>query len=83
MAFDEIVRVSITEFETPVPNVLEVESAFEISIVDEDGEDVALREPVTVTLPFTMPEGKKRGGRAGGALERAPGAVGVGRWWCG
>ena len=58
MAFDEIVRVSITEFDTPVPNVLEVESAFEISIVDEDGEDVVLREPVTVTLPFTMPEGK-------------------------
>ena len=58
MASDEIVTVSITEFDTPVPNVLEVESAFEISIVDEDGEDVVLREPVTVTLPFTMPEGK-------------------------
>ena len=55
---DEMVTVSITEFETPVPNVLEVESTYDISIVDEDGEDVVLREPVTVTLPFTMPEGK-------------------------
>ena len=55
---DEMVTVSITEFETPVPNVVEVQSAYDISIVDEDGEDVVLREPVTVTLPFTMPEGK-------------------------
>ena len=55
---DEMVTVSITEFETPVPNVLDVESTYDISIVDEDGEDVVLREPVTITLPFTMPDDK-------------------------
>ena len=58
MASDVMVTVSITEFDTPVPNVLDVDPAFDISIVDQDGEDVVLREPVTVTLPFTMPEGK-------------------------
>ena len=55
---DEMVTISITDFEAPSPSVVEVQSAFDISILDEDGEDVVLREPVTVTLPLTMPEGK-------------------------
>ena len=55
---DEMVTISITEFDTPVPNVLDVDPAFDVSIVDQDGEDVVLQDSVTVTLPFTMPEDK-------------------------
>ena len=55
---DEMVTISITEFDTPVPNVLDVDPAFDVSIMDQDGEDVVLQDSVTVTLPFTMPEGK-------------------------
>ena len=53
-----MVTISITEFDTPVPNVLDVDPAFDVSIVDRDGEDVVLQDSVTVTLPFTMPEDK-------------------------
>ena len=55
---DEMVTISITEFDTPVPNVLDVDPAFDVSIVDQDGEDVVLQDSVTVTLPFTMLEDK-------------------------
>ena len=55
---DEMVTVSITEFEAPSPSVVEVQSAYDITVVDQDGEDVVLREPVTITLPYTLPEGK-------------------------
>ena len=55
---DEMVTVSITDFETPSPSVVEVQSAYDISVVDENGEDVVLREPVTITLPYTLPDDK-------------------------
>ena len=52
-----MVTVTIEEFEKPSGNALEVE-AFDFSVVDEDGEDIHLRGPVSVTLPYTMPEGR-------------------------
>ena len=53
----EMVTVSIEALETPSSSAVDIE-AYDFSVVDEDGEDVELRGPVTVTLPYTMPEGK-------------------------
>ena len=54
----EELMVSVEEVAAPEENVLPVGKVFDFSIVDQDGDDVPLREPVEVTLPYTLPEGK-------------------------
>ena len=50
-AEDELM-VSIEEVEAPVESTLDGGRVFDFSIVDQDGRDVALREPVILRLPY-------------------------------
>ena len=50
-AEDELM-VSIEEVEAPVESTLHGGRVFDFSIVDQDGRDVALREPVILRLPY-------------------------------
>ena len=54
----EELMVSVEEVAAPEENVLPVAKVFDFSVVDQDGGDVPLREPVEITLPYTLPEGK-------------------------
>ena len=55
---DRMVTVSIQAIDPPEGNVLEGGQVYNISFTDEDGDDVHLRQPVTLTLPYTLPDGK-------------------------
>ena len=54
----ETVTVTIQEIEAPAESILNVGSVFGFSIVDQDGDEVPLREAVKITLPYTLPEDK-------------------------
>ena len=54
----ETVTVTIQEIEPPAESILNVGSVFGFSIVDQDGDEVPLREAVKITLPYTLPEDK-------------------------
>ena len=54
----EELMVSVEEVAAPEENVLPVGKVFDFSIVDQDGGDVHLREPVAITVPYTLPAGK-------------------------
>ena len=54
----EELMVSVEEVAVPEENVLPVGKVFGFSVVDQDGDDVHLREPVEITVPYTLPEGK-------------------------
>ena len=54
----EELMVSVEEVAAPEESVLPVGKVFDFSIVDQDGDDVHLREPVEITVPYTLPEGK-------------------------
>ena len=54
----EELMASVEEVEAPEENVLPVGQVFDFSVVDGDGGDVHLREPVEITLPYTLLEGK-------------------------
>ena len=55
---DRMVTVSIQAIDPPEGNVLEGGQVYNISFTDDDGDDVHLRQPVTLTLPYTLPDGK-------------------------
>ena len=48
---DRMVTVSIQAIDPPEGNVLEGGQVYNISFTDDDGDDVHLRQPVTLTLP--------------------------------
>ena len=52
------IKVSIREVDPPEGSQLEVERVFDFSVVDRFGDDVNLGQPVELTLPYTLPEGK-------------------------
>ena len=52
------IKVSIKEVDPPDGSQLEVERVFDFSVVDRFGDDVNLGQPVELTLPYTLPEGK-------------------------
>ena len=54
----ESTTVSVAEVEPPV-SFVPVGRVFDFSIVDRDGKEVELQQPVTVTLPYELPEGKE------------------------
>ena len=54
----ETVTVTIQEVEPPAESILNVGPVFGFSIVDQDGDEVPLREAVKITLPYTLPEDK-------------------------
>ena len=54
----ETVTVTIQEVEPPAESILNVGRVFGFSIVDQDGDEVPLREAVKITLPYTLPEDK-------------------------
>ena len=54
-----MVTITIVEADPPAESVLGVGQVYDISITDDDGDDVRLGEPVTVTLPYTLSEGKQ------------------------
>ena len=54
----EELMVSVEEVAPEEENLLPVGRVFDFSVVDQDGDDVHLREAVAVTLPYTLPEGK-------------------------
>ena len=54
----ETVTVTIQEIEPPAESILNVGPVFGFSIVDQDGDEVPLREAVKITLPYTLPEDK-------------------------
>ena len=54
----EGVTVSIREVAPPVSHV-SVGEVFDFSITDEAGQDVSLDEPVAITLPYSLPEGRE------------------------
>ena len=54
-----MVTITIVEADPPAESVLGVGQVYDISITDDDGDDVRLGEPVTITLPYTLSEGKK------------------------
>ena len=53
----EAFTVSITEVDPPESHV-DVGKAFDFSVVDGNGREVDLGRPVTLTLPYELPEGK-------------------------
>ena len=55
---DEKLMASVEEVEPPEGNTLPLGEVFDFSVVDEDGNDVHLREPVQITVPYTLPEEK-------------------------
>ena len=55
---DRMVTVSIQAIDPPEGNVLEGGQVYNISFTDDDGDDVHLRQPVTLTLPYTLPDDK-------------------------
>ena len=54
----EGVTVSIREVAPPVSHV-SVGEVFDFSITDEAGQDVSLDQPVAITLPYSLPEGRE------------------------
>ena len=54
----ETVTVSIKEVAPPAQSMLPLGQVFGFSIVDQEGRDVPLREPVKVTLPYTLAAGQ-------------------------
>ena len=82
----ETVTVTIQEVEPPAESILNVGPVFGFSIVDQDGDEVPLREAVKITLPYTLPEdknaadvimlhwdeGRRRWESAGGSSEEQP-----------
>ena len=64
----ETVTVTIQEVEPPAESILNVGRVFGFSIVDQDGDEVPLREAVKITLPYTLPEDEERGRRDNAAL---------------
>ena len=55
---EEEFMVSIQEIDPPAGNVLPVTRIYDISVTGEGGREVPLREPATITLPYTLPAGK-------------------------
>ena len=55
---EEEFMVSIQEIDPPEGNVLPVTRIYDISVTGEGGREVSLREPATITLPYTLPAGK-------------------------
>ena len=49
--------VTITEADPPETHV-EVGRVFDFTLVDKDGNEVELQQPVTISLPYELPEGK-------------------------
>ena len=50
--------VSIREVAPPVSHI-SVGEVFDFSITDEAGQDVSLGQPVAITLPYSLPEGRE------------------------
>ena len=53
----EAATVAIAEVDPPESPVA-VGRVFDFSVVDVDGQDVELQQPVTITLPYHLPKGK-------------------------
>ena len=53
----EAATVSITEVE-PAESIVHVRRAFDFTVTDASGEDLELQRPVTLRLPYSLPEGK-------------------------
>ena len=54
----ETVTVAIKEVGPPAQSMLPLGRVFGFSIVDQEGRDVPLREPVEITLPYTLAAGQ-------------------------
>ena len=54
----EDITVSIRKVPPPVSHV-SIGEVFDFSIVDEAGQDVSLDQPVAITLPYSLPEGRE------------------------
>ena len=54
----EELMVAIREVDPPEGSVLPGEQVYDISVTGQEGLDAPLREPVEITLPYTLPEGK-------------------------
>ena len=55
---NEDITVSIRKVPPPVSHV-SIGEVFDFSIVDEAGQDVSLDQPVAITLPYSLPEGRE------------------------
>ena len=53
----EAATVAITEVE-PAASIVDVRRAFDFTVTDASGEDLELQRPVTLRLPYSLPEGK-------------------------